>query len=52
MYSSKSGDTDYTLDAMAADHLAAYAGPGEELPDGRLRWRLTDKPALSPTWTS
>lgn len=38
--------------AMAADHLAVYAGPGEELPDGKLRWRLTEKPALSPTWTS
>ncbi|MEO8322714.1 MAG: hypothetical protein ABI571_01090, partial [Actinomycetota bacterium] len=43
---------DGTYIAMAADHLAVYAGPGEELPDGKLRWCLTDKPALSPSWTS
>ncbi len=35
---------------ISTDHLAVYASDGEDLSDGKLRWRLTDKPALSPSW--
>ncbi|MPZ68419.1 MAG: hypothetical protein GEU71_02695 [Actinobacteria bacterium] len=43
-----SPDGRYVL--LATDHLAIYSADGKPLPNGDLRWRLTEKPALAPAW--
>ena len=36
---------------VASPHLAVYEASGDHLPDGSLRWKLTNRPVSSPRWT-